>query len=289
MTTMQGKVCLVTGANSGIGKETARELARLGATVVMVARSAERGEAARREILAETTNTAVDLMLADLSSQAEVERLAQAFKARYDRLHVLVNNAGAIFAQRQESVDGIEMTFALNHMGYFWLTNALLDVLKASAPARIINVSSDAHKVGRFNFDDYQRTQRYSNFQVYGESKLANVLHAFYLAEQLAGSGVTINAMHPGFVATGFGRNNGALWRAALAVIGRFFALKPAQGADTVVYLATSPEVEGVTGQYFAKRRPTPAAKAAYDKAAQRRLWELSEQLSQRAAQPSAA
>jgi NAD(P)-dependent dehydrogenase (short-subunit alcohol dehydrogenase family) len=279
---MNQKICLITGANSGIGKETARELARTGATVIMVARDARRGEAARTEIVADTGNHQVALLLADLSSQASTRALAAQVTAQYDRLDLLVNNAGGYFATRQESVDGLELTFALNHMGYFLLTNLLLPLLKASAPARIVNVSSDAHRGGRITLTDYNRLTRYSGFKVYGESKLANVLFTYALARRLEGSGVTVNAMHPGFVRTGFGLNNKGIQGRVIGWLARAFALTPQQGAETAIWLATSADVAGVSGQYFVKKRAKKSSAASYNEEDQALLWALSEELIQR-------
>ena len=208
--TMQGKICLITGGTNGIGKSTAQALAQMGATVVIVGRNAPKTAQVVEEIRAASGNNNVDSLLADLSSQQEVRRLADEFKSKYSHLHVLLNNAGGVFMQRQLSVDGIEMTFALNHLAYFLLTNLLLDTIKASAPARIINVSSDAHTSGKIEFDNLQGERRYSP-GAYGNSKLANILFTMELARRLEGTGVTVNALHPGFVATGFAKNNGQI------------------------------------------------------------------------------
>ncbi|MCA9968992.1 MAG: SDR family oxidoreductase [Anaerolineales bacterium] len=280
---MQDKVCLVTGANSGIGKETALALAQRGATVVMVARSRTRGEAALAEVRQACGHDRVALLLADLSVQAEVRQLAAAFRRQYARLDVLVNNAGALFMSRELSADGIEKTFALNHLGYFLLTTLLLDMLRASAPARIINVSSDAHFQGQLDFDDLQLENGYAGFRAYSLSKLANVLFTRELARRLAGSGVTANAMHPGFVGSNFAKNNGLLARLAMTLL-RPFARTPEQGAETVVYLATSPEVADVSGAYFADKKAKEPAAAARDPEAAQRLWAVSEALAGSAA-----
>ncbi|MBX2996984.1 MAG: SDR family oxidoreductase [Caldilineaceae bacterium] len=278
---MAGKVCMVTGANSGIGKITALALAKRGATVVMVCRSRERGESAQREVVAESGNDKVDLLLADLSSMASARAMVDAFKAKYDRLNVLVNNAGALFAERQESVDGLEMTFALNHMGYFLPTVLLLDTLKASAPARIINVSSGAHRAGRVDFDDLQSQRKYSSFPVYAKSKLENVLFTVELARRLEGTGVTVNALHPGFVRTNFGGNStgNGIVTLLFRLFVKFFAISPDKGAETSIYLATSPDVEGVTGQYFDKKKAAEPASQAKNMETARRLWQESERL----------
>lgn len=277
--TMGGKTCLVTGATSGIGEVAAGELARLGARVILVGRGRGRCEATAARIVAASGNSGVEWLVADLSSRAEVRRLAAEVASKHPRLDVLVNNAGAMFATRRESVDGIEMTWALNHLAYFLLTGLLLDTLKASAPSRIVNVASDAHRMVRgIDFDDIEGERSYKPFRVYGHSKLANILFTRELARRLEGTGVTANCLHPGFVATNFTSGEGWLhW--AMRRLATVAALTPEEGAKTTVYLASSPEVEGVSGGYFAKcRRATPRASALDDEAA-RRLWRLSEQM----------
>ena len=276
---MDNKIVLVTGATNGIGKAAALELAKKSAKVVIVGRNPAKTQATVSEIKLQSGSTAVELLIADLSSMAEVRRLAEEFRQRYARLDVLVNNAGAYFASRQETVDGYEQTFALNHLSYFLLTNLLLDMLKASAPARIVNVSSDAHSA-KFNFDDLQSTQSYGSagFGVYGQSKLANILFTYELARRLAGTGVTVNALHPGVVSTGFGENNRGLMRVAMKIMHRF-AMSPEKGAETITYLASSSEVEGVTGKYWDKSKAIQSSAGSYDEADQKRLWEISEQM----------
>jgi NAD(P)-dependent dehydrogenase (short-subunit alcohol dehydrogenase family) len=300
---MGGRTCLVTGATAGIGAVTARELARRGAQVVIVGRSPERCAATAEAIRQETGNPAVEFLVADLSSQAAIRRLARAFRERHRRLHVLVNNAGALFAQRRESVDGIEMTLALNHLAYFLLTNLLLDVLKASAPARVVNVSSHAHEdVRGLDFGDLQARAHARSFWGYGESgfasllftlvapmhhpgflqyarsKLANLLFTYELARRLEGTGVTVNALHPGLVASHFMAGNGALGWFMRRWVG-LFGISAEEGAKTSVYLASSSEVAGVTGKYFAKEKAVASSPASRDEAAARRLWQLSEEL----------
>ncbi|MHB8113646.1 MAG: SDR family oxidoreductase [Bellilinea sp.] len=278
---MNGKVCMVTGATSGMGEMTARRLAELGATVILVGRSRERGDETLRRIVAATGNTSVELMLADLSSQAQIRQLVQQFKSRYQQLHVLVNNAGAWITSRQESIDGIEMTFALNHLGYFLLTNLLLDTLKASAPARIINVASYGHVSGRIDFDDLQGRRGYNGMQAYRQSKLANVLFTYELARRLAGTGVTVNAVNPGLVATRFGLNNfGVIPARIVNLLLKLYGMvgtNAEQGAQTSIYLATSPNVEGVTGKYFERQTAVPSSEGSYDPATASRLWQVSE------------
>jgi len=275
---MQGKICLVTGANSGIGYEAALALAQMGATVVMVCRNRAKGETAQAEIKTKSGNTAVDLMIADLSIQREVRRLADEFKAKYQKLHVLLNNAGGVHGQREVTADGYEVTFAVNHLAYYLLTELLLDVIKASAPARIINVASSAEGFGSLKFDDLMGEKRYGAMQAYGQSKRANIVYAYELAQRLAGTGVTVNAVHPGPVATNFGANSGGIM-GLFTRIARPFELTPAQGASRLVYLATSPDVEGVTGKYYGDKKQIKSSAQTHDPAVQRQLREVSEQL----------
>jgi retinol dehydrogenase 12 len=276
---MVGKTCLVTGATAGIGELTARELARKGATVVVVGRSPARCEATVKAIRRETGNPSVDFLVADLSSRADVRKLASEFQSRHDRLDVLLNNAGAMFAKRLESADGIEMTFALNHLGYFLLANLLLDTLKASAPSRVVNVASDAHRfVSKVDFDDPQGKLKYGGWHAYSQSKFANILFTYELARRLSGTGVTCNCLHPGFVASNFTAGNGAMgWM--MRRFASLFAISVEEGAKTSIHLASSPDVEGITGQYFAKAKPAESSKPTHDEAAAGRLWALSEEL----------
>ena len=274
---MGGKVALITGGTSGIGKATATALAAMGADVVVVGRDPERGERAAAEIRAQTGGR-VDLALANLASQAEVRNLAEEFRRRYDRLDVLVNNAGLVQSERTETPDGIETQLAVNHLAPFLLTNLLLDLLKKSAPSRIITVSSDGHRWGKMDLDDLQSKRRYRAFPVYGMTKLANIMFTHELAERLEGTGVTANTLHPGGVNTNFGNNNSGI----MAVLFRAFKpfmRTPEQGADTVIYLASSPEVEGMTGKYLADRKVKAPSDAAYDETTRKRLWESSEAL----------
>jgi NAD(P)-dependent dehydrogenase (short-subunit alcohol dehydrogenase family) len=272
---MTGKVCMVTGANSGIGYVTALQLARLGAQVVMVCRDRARGEAALAEIKQAAGNDHLELMLCDLSSQADIRRFADQFKAAHDRLNVLVNNAGVYLRKRKTTVDQLEATFAINHLGYFLLTNLLLDLLKQRAPSRIINVSSDAHAHGHINFDDLQGEQRYSGVKAYCHSKLANVLFTRELARRLAGTRVTANSLHPGAVATGIFRS---LPRPFEAII-KLVTMSPEKGAQTSIYLASSPAVETVTGRYFAKGAEARPSQEAQDDQIASRLWAESARL----------
>jgi NAD(P)-dependent dehydrogenase (short-subunit alcohol dehydrogenase family) len=278
---MQGKICLITGGTNGIGKSTAQALAQMGATVVIVGRNAQKTPQVADEIRSTTRNKNVDALLADLSSQQEVRRLAEEFKSKYTRLHVLLNNAGAMFWSRQLTVDGRELTFALNHLAHFLLTNLLLDTLKASAPARIINVSSRAHQRGQIDFTDLQAERHYAGMEVYGNSKLANILFTIELARRLEGTGVTVNSLHPGFVNSGFAKNNAGLAFKLFGAIGPLIARSPERGAETSIYLASSPEVEGVTGKYFSDSKMTQPAPQAADAAAAKKLWEVSAELVQ--------
>ncbi len=275
---MGGKVCLITGGNSGIGKATALGLANMGATVVVVGRDRGRTEAAVTEIEAESGNESVGLLLADLSSRESIRRLAEDFKGRYERLHVLINNAGVFLSKRTLTVDGIETTFAINYLAPFLLTNLLLDVLKASAPARILNVTSSAERSGIIDFDDLQGAREHGGIRAYNRSKLAMVLFTYELARRLEGTGVTVNCLHPGVVATNLGRGNGGFF-GFLTRLMRPFISSPEKGAETSIYLASSPEVEGVSGKYFAKKAETRSSERSYDEETGRRLWQVSGKL----------
>ncbi len=275
---MKDKVFLVTGANAGIGRITALEIAKSGATLVIVCRDQGRGEEALKDIKEKSKNDKVELLLADLSSQQEIHKLAEQFKSKYDRLDVLVNNAGVIFGERKLTVDGIENTFALNHLGYFLLTNLLLDLLKKSAPSRIINVSSEGHRMGNIKYDDINREKGYSSVSVYGQTKFDNILFTYELASRLEGTGVTVNCLHPGGVATNFGSGNNTFF-GFLVKLARPFLISAEKGAETSVYLALSPEVENVTGKYFIKKKQKKSSGPSYDKDAAKRLWEISEKM----------
>jgi NAD(P)-dependent dehydrogenase (short-subunit alcohol dehydrogenase family) len=277
---MQGKTCLVTGATSGIGKATALGLARQGATVVIVGRSQARGEAARQEIQAASGNSSVDLLLADLSSQESVRQLAATFMERYAHLRILVNNAGVFLLKRHLTGDGLEMTFAVNHLAPFLLIHLLLDRLKASAPARIVNVCSGAHFSGRIKLTDMQLEKGYNVWRAYAQSKLAMLLCSYKLARQLEGSGVTLNCLNPGFVFTNMGISNvgsttQALARAILSRLGS----SPEKGAQTSLYLAMSPEVESLNGNYVDQLVLKRSSALSYDQALQDQVWEESTRL----------
>lgn len=275
---MRGKICVVTGATSGIGKVAAQSLAQKGATVIVVARNQRRGEAVVNEIRTNTGNPSVKLMIADLSSQASIRQLAQDFR-QHTRLDVLVNNAGTFNMQRTLTVDGLETTFATNHLGPFLLTNLLLDMIEASAPARIINVSSIASLRSTIDFDDLQGAKHYSGPQAYSQSKLANVLFTVALAKRLQGTGVTVNALHPGNIATNLGQNNALIWRIVFRTVYLLTGMSPEKGAEATVYLATAPQVARITGQYFEKNKPVEPNPIARDQAVVERLWTASEQL----------
>ncbi len=272
-----GKQVVVTGATSGIGEATAIGLARAGAHVALVGRDAQRGAASLAKVQAAGDGSA-SLFLADLSSLAEVRRLAGELAAALPRVDVLINNAGAVFMKREVTVDGLERTFALNHLSYFLLTELLLPKLQASAPARIINVSSEAHRQGGLDFDDLQRERSYSGFGAYGASKLANLLFTRELARRLQGQSITVNAMHPGVVATGFGLNTPGVFRVLISLARPFFRT-PEKAALTALYLAGDPALDGVTGLYFADSKRKTPTKAAQSDADAARLWEVSEAL----------
>ncbi len=276
--TMQGKTVVATGATSGIGEVAVVELARRGARIVFIARDEGRAEATLRRLETIAPRLGHRVHLADLSSMAETRRVGAAIAAGEQRIDVLINNAGAMFASRRVTPEGLELTFALNHMAYFLLTTALRDRLVASAPARIVSTASAAHFGSGLDFDDLQGAKRYSGWKVYGRSKLANILFTRELARRLAGTGVAANCLHPGFVATRFGDHSGG-WTSRLIPLAKSFAISPEQGAETIIYLASSPEIEGATGEYFVKRKATRPSAAARDDAAARRLWEASERL----------
>jgi retinol dehydrogenase 14 len=276
---MAGKVVLVTGATGGIGKATAIGLATMGARVGITGRDLIRAEQAAADIRTASGNPAVDVFAADMSSQAEVRRLAGAVLDAYPRLDVLVNNVGGFWAHRHPTADGLEHTFALNHLAPFLLTNLLLDRLKASAPARVVTVSSGAQAAGRIDFDDLQGARSYSGQRAYSQSKLANILFTNELARRLQGTGVTANSVHPGVVRTNFGSEDQAGFFQIISRLVRPFLKTPTQGAWTPIYLASSPDVEGITGQFFANRKPKTANKAAGDVDVTARLWRVSADL----------
>jgi NAD(P)-dependent dehydrogenase (short-subunit alcohol dehydrogenase family) len=275
---MAGKVCLVTGGTSGIGEVTARELARLGGTVVITARNEEKGKRAVERIRADSGSPEVEALIADLASQTQVRDLANEFQRIHNRLDVLINNAGAIYLRRSLSPDGIEMTFAVNHLAPFLLTNLLLDMMINSAPARIINLASNSHESMEIDLDDLENQNGYRFMSAYGKSKLANILFTYELDRRLTGSGVTVNAVHPGFVGTNMGANNGWLVKFFLPLT-KLWALSPQEGAETIVFLASSPDVEGVSGKYYFQNRPVPSSPSSLDEVKAKQLWEVSTEM----------
>lgn len=275
---MQGKTVVITGATSGIGRATAKGLARKGASLVLVGRSKEGLVSTSEDIAQESGAPAPMLMRADLSSMAYVRRLAIEMKEKVSRLDVLINNAGTIMGDRRLTVDGYEYTFALDYMSPFLLTNLLLDLLTSSYPSRIVNVSSSVHRFGRVRFDDLMMERDYSPFRAYCQAKLANVLFTHELARRLEGTGITANCLDPGMVRTRFGNEASGLLHIGL-VVARPFELSPERGARTSIYLASSPEVEGVTGRYFVRRGVHRSSPASYDQDLARRLWQVSEML----------
>jgi retinol dehydrogenase-14 len=278
---MGEKICLITGATSGIGKATAMGLVNMGASVVMVGRDRGRGEAALAEIKEKSTNASVDLVLADLSSQEQIRRLAVEFKEAYPRLDVLINNAGLFRSKRITTADGLEMTFAVNHLAYFLLTKLLLDVLEASAPSRIVNVSSGEQRNGTIDFDDLQGEKGYEGPKAYSQSKLADVLFTYELARRLEGTGVTANCLHPGGripVRTNFGSGVSGVFGFTVRAL-RPLMISPEKGAETSIYLASSQEVEGLSGRYFVKKAESRSSDVSYDERIAKRLWEVSADL----------
>ena len=274
---MSGKTVIVTGANSGIGKATAMALAQMGAHVVMVCRDRVRGEQAQQDINAQASG-GVELLIADLASQQQIRRIAAEFLSKGRSLHALVNNAGVTLNERSETEDGIETTFAINHLAPFLLTSLLLDVLQQSAPSRVVTVSSAAHLFGTIDFNDINSQHGYGGLRVYGASKLANILFTTELARRMERTGVTANSLHPGSVATNFGRNNGGPLRMMVKMMAPLMR-SPARGAETSIYLAASPDVEGVTGRYFFNSREKRPSKAARDERDAGRLWRISEEM----------
>jgi len=274
---LSGKTCMVTGANSGIGEQVALGLAKMGAKVVIVCRDSSKGDVARKEIAGASGNNSVELMVCDLASLTSVRQLAEKFKDSHDRLHVLVNNAGLIMGKRVLTADNLETTFEVNYLSHFLLTMLLLDTLKASSPSRIVNVTSDAHFSGKMDFDDLQEEKNYGAMRSYSQSKLAQVLFTHELAKKLEGTRVTVNAVHPGVVRTRWGDEGGAL---AIGIkLARPFMISPEKGAETVLYLASSPDVEGITGKFWTKKHEKPSSKESYDENEARLLWITSAKL----------
>jgi NAD(P)-dependent dehydrogenase (short-subunit alcohol dehydrogenase family) len=285
--TVRGRVCAITGASSGLGFETALALARMGATVALLCRSEERGARARERIAAQTGSTDLHVVHCDHANLDTVRAAADALLERFDALHVLVNNAGLMLMQRRITVDELEETLQVNHLGAFLLTGLLCERMRASAPARIVTVSSAAHRYATLDFDDLQAAGAYDGWIAYARSKLANVLFTYELARRLDGSGVTANTLHPGLVRTAFGHDNGAAMRAFMKLSQLPpFGVSPRSGARTQVWLASAPEVDGVSGRYFVRKRARRSSRASRDRDAQERLWAASERL---LGQPGAA
>src|SRR6266705_386149 len=278
MTAMKDKVVMITGANSGIGKAVSLALAKMGANLVMVTRNKEKGEAARSEVIRESQNDSLDLLVADLSSLESVRQLATEFQKKYSKLHVLINNAGLFNQRRKVTTDGYENTFATNYLAPFLLTNLQLPKLEAGAPSRIINVSSVGHYNGHVNFDDLNLEKDYGGWKAYGQSKLALVLFTHELAKKLQGTGVTVNAVHPGTVATN-------IWSRPLGPVGfimalpKLFMTTPRQGAETIVYLASSPDAKSLSGEYLEKLKVKKSSDESYNEEIAQRLWDVSAKL----------
>jgi len=272
---MNGKVCLVTGATDGIGKVSARVLAELGAKVIIVGRNPEKSAIVLAELRSISGNKNIDLLMADLAVMQEVRDLAEQVISRYDRIDVLLNNAGGYFTKHEITSDGLEMTFALNHMSYFLLTNKLMELLKYSAPARIVNVSSDAHYGVDMEFENLNGEQEYKAWKAYQKSKLANVLFSYELLKKVPGN-ITVNCLHPGFVATNFGHNNGGFFGPVLKIAQRISAINPEEGAKTSIFLCSAPEVKGVSGKYFYKCQPKTSSRESRNMDTGKRLWQIS-------------
>lgn len=276
---MKGKVCIITGATAGIGLETAARLGALGPKLILVGRDRQKGEAALKTLRQRVPRLSAEIYYADLSRREEIVRLASELLRALPRIDVLLNNAGALFTQRETTVDGLERTFALNHMGYFILTHLLRERLIASAPARIVNVASEAHRKGVLDLNDLQYEKGYRGIQAYQRSKLCNILFTRELARRLAGTGVTANCLHPGFVASSFGDNNTGLFRIGIGLAKRFAAISVEEGAETSVYVASAPEIATITGRYFDKSREATPSAAAEDDTAAAQLWRESQKL----------
>lgn len=269
---LKTKICIITGATSGIGRETAIELARQGATLVLPVRNLSKGNELKSEIIDKTGNTNVDIMECDLASFQSIRDFATAFLDKYDKLHILINNAGLWESEHKKSADGIEMTFAVNHLAPFLLTLLLLDVMKRSAPCRIVNVSSEAHRSGKMNFNDLEGNKSWNSLKSYGQSKLANILFTRKLAGMLEDENITVNCLHPGVVAT---RLFDKLPKILVKLLS-LFMISPAKGAQTSIFLASSPEVENISGEYFKKMKIKKTTAEATNKKVAERLWEIS-------------
>ncbi|MBC8061165.1 MAG: SDR family oxidoreductase [Clostridiaceae bacterium] len=272
-------IILITGGSAGMGKATAIELAKTFATVVILCRSKEKGEKALIDIKRESKSDNVNLFICDLGNMDSIRKFTEAFKEKYKKLNVLINNAGVILPSRHETSDGFELQFGVNHLGPFLLTNLLLETISNSSPGRIINVASGAHKVGNIHFKDVNLKNNYNLIKAYSQSKLANILFTYELSKRLQGTKVTVNCLHPGAVATEMGVNRKTGFGSAISKMLKPFFLTPLQGASTAIYLATSEEVQTVTGKYFYKKKPIKSSKLSYEKELSKNLWNLSEQL----------
>jgi len=272
---MKGRICMITGANSGIGRATALGLAEMGATIIMICRDKNRGENAQSEIIEQTGNKSVDLFICDLSSQQSIRDFVSEFKQKYQNLHVLINNAGVVLRHRTLTVDGIETNLAVNHLAPFLLTNLLLDVIKESKPSRIINVSSAMHMNAQIDFEDLQSEKTYRGYRTYSRSKLALMYFTYELSKKLENTGVTVNSLHPGLIRTNLGRDQFIVAR----WMQKHLFKSPKKGAETSIYLATSPEVENVTGKYFANKQPRKSSEESYNKELAKKMWEISSEL----------
>lgn len=276
---MNGKVCLVTGSNSGTGYAAALELAKAGATVVMLCRNQEKGKTAQKEIIKSSGNKTVDLLIADLSNLDQVDNAVKDFNTQYNRLDVLLNNAGGILEERRVTPQGLEESFAANYLGPFLLTQLLLDILIKSAPSRIIDVSSIANMYGKINFDDLQTTQKYTYRKAYSQAKLAQLMASYELADHLKDTGVTVNAMHPGAVASGFQQKFSGAQRVVSNIVFKIVGSPPEKAAGTMVYLATSPDVEKVTGKFYWNYKETWSSKDSRNAALRKRMWKETERI----------
>jgi len=273
------KIVIITGATDGMGLETARELAKHNPKLVLVGRNSVKGSRVVEELIKESGNNSIEFFSADLSSQKDIREFVEKFKAKYDHLDMLINNAGAYFPEKLISADGFEMTFALNHLGYFLLTNILLDYLKKSTPSRIINISSGAHMMAKFDINNLNSDGKYDAWNAYSTSKLENLYFTYELAEKLNSTGVTVNAIHPGLVNSQFGKKGKGITLAIFQALQKLIGKTAANGAKTAIYLALSDEVEGITGSYFADEKLSKSSEVSHDKEIAKKLWEISEKL----------